>query len=164
MKKISLVLLMIIALVGCREEFDDIGEPFDRAEGLSGTWTLVSVVQNDENAISKNFPVFVQSLDITSRAGFNDYTLILNQDADGTPTTFEELNTDAPSIIGASSGNWSIDDPELPEQVVFTSGSGSTFDANIATYIGLNEGRLVLRKTRFEEGNAVLSYVYTFEK
>lgn len=165
MKKIFIILLAAAAVVGgCREEFEDIGEPFDRAEGISGTWNLVSVVQNDENAISKNFPAFVQTVDITARAGFTDYTLVLNQNAEGSPTTFEELNTDAPQIIGFSSGTWTIDDPEVPSEIIFQGGSGQEFKVSIATYIGLNEGRLILKKTRFENEKPVLSYVYEFEK
>ncbi|MTI22286.1 DUF5004 domain-containing protein [Fulvivirga sp. RKSG066] len=164
MKKISILILMLTAFMGCREEFDDIGEPFDRASGISGTWTLSSVIQNDEGAISKGFPLFVQSLDITNRAGFSDYTLVLNQNEDGSPTTFEEQNTNAPSIIGISSGSWKLDDPEVPETITFSGDSGEEFKLTIRSYIGLNEGQLSLKLTRFSNGKPVLSYVYNFEK
>ncbi|MEP2772946.1 MAG: DUF5004 domain-containing protein [Fulvivirga sp.] len=164
MKRISILLLMITALLGCREEFDDIGEPFDKASGISGTWTLSSVTQNDEEAISKGFPLFVQSLDITARAGFTDYTLVLNQNEDGAPTTFEEQNTSAPSILGMSSGIWVLDDPDVPERITFISDNDEQFELIISTYIGLNEGQLSLKLTRFADEKPVVSYIYNFEK
>ena len=161
---INISVLAILVLGACRPEFGELGEPFDRTSGLSGTWSLVSVTQIDEKAVNKGYPSFVQSISLKDRAGLNDYQLILNQDEEGNPTTFEENAANSPAIIGISSGQWSVDNPSVPETITFSGGASDNYQITIGTYLGLNEGGLSLRFTRVVDGDPIVSYEYTFEK
>ena len=95
-KSLALTLVITaIALQGCIDEAPDIGEPFDRVNSLSGTWQLTSVVQNDEIAISRGFPAFVQSVDLTERIGFTDYELTLSINEEGKQGNFPGYFSDS---------------------------------------------------------------------
>ena len=161
--KMVLVAFSVLLFQGCIEEPLSIGEPFDKLNNLSGTWSLVSVVQNDEIAISKGFPSFVQSVDLTNRVGFTNYQLTLEVDASGKPATFLEMAGDSPSILGITSGNWSLDDPSTPTIVSFIEDS-NTKVLEIGSYIGLSEGQLTLKVTKSQNSKPILSYVYQFQK
>lgn len=164
MKNIILILFILATIVSCRPEFEDIEEPEGRSSGLSGTWTLSSAVQVDEKAVSKGYPEFVQRIDLTERAGFNDYQIILNQNAEGNPTTFEERDTDSPAIIGFESGSWSLDDPDYPKEITFTNEAGESFTMVIGTYLGLSEGELNLSFSRMVDDEPIVTYEYKFVK
>lgn len=160
-----LILAIALVTVGCIEESPSVGDPFDRVGGLSGSWQLTKIIQNDEDAIRKGFPVFAQSLDVTSMMSFTSYSLTLNVDGEGVPSTFEVSDGGAPNFIGATSGTWSLDDPSKPATISFEGGE----DFEIETYLGLTEGILSLKFTRYEttskgEKKAFLSYEYQFTK
>jgi len=161
-KLTALIVLIGFCLSACIEEPPEIGEPFDKVNNLSGTWSLTSVVQNDEVAISKGFPTYVQTVDLTERVGFGDYQLVLST-SNGEPSSFTEVTGTSPSILGVSEGSWSLDDPDTPTTVTFESGTESTV-LEIATYVGITEGLLTLKITKTIGGTPTLSYVYNFEK
>ncbi len=157
--------LVGVMLQGCIEDPPDIGEPFDRVSNLSGTWNLTEVIQNDEDAIRKGFPTFVQSLEVTELFPFTDLSLTLNVNEEGNPSTFTVTPGNSPNIFGAESGSWSLDDPDAPSEITFEGGITIQLD----TYLGLTEGVLNLKLTRFEtrsDGSQVafLSYDYEFVK
>lgn len=166
MKKVFLITMIITTVfAGCREEFDDIGEPFDRSAGLGGDWQLSKVTQNDEDAIRKGFPSFVQSSNITDLFPFNEFRLVLNVDEEGKPSDFTVDAGNAPDFIGLSAGSWTVDNVELPSQIFF----GGQTSLDITTYNGLSEGIMRLKLTRFEtksDGSlqAFLSYDFEFVK
>ena len=164
MKNIILTIFVLGLVFSCRPEFEDIGEPQGRSAGLSGTWNLLSVIQIDEKAVSKDYPDFVQRINLTERAGFNTYQLVLNQNSEGSPTTFEERDTDAPAIIGFESGSWELDDPEYPKEIIFTSDGGQQYSMTISTYLGLAEGELNLNFSRIVDGEPIVTYQYKFVK
>ena len=164
MKNIVLMIFILAATASCRPEFEDISESAGRSAGLSGTWTLSSAAQVDEKAVSKGYPAFVQRIDLTERAGFNDYQIILNQNAEGIPTTFEERDTDSPAIIGFESGSWTLDDPDFPKEITFTNEAGESFTMVISTYLGLSEGELNLSFSRMVDGEPIVTYEYKFVK
>ncbi|MBK6267278.1 DUF5004 domain-containing protein [Marivirga sp. S37H4] len=164
MKNIILIMFFLAAIASCRPEFEDIGEPVDRAAGLSGTWTLSSVIQVDEKAVSKGYPDFVQRIELTERAGFNDYQLVLNQSDSGNPSSFEERATDAPTILGISQGSWSLDDPDYPKEITFTNPEGGSFTLIVGTYLGLSEGELNLSFSRMVDEEPIVTYEYKFIK
>ncbi len=163
-KSLALTLVITaIALQGCIDEAPDIGEPFDRVNSLSGTWQLISVVQNDEIAISRGFPAFVQSVDLTERIGFTDYELTLSINEEGNPTNYTENRGTSPAILAIPTGSWSVDEPSAPSTITF-SGEGGITVLEIGTYVGLLEGLLTLKLTKTQDGNPVLSYEYNFQK
>lgn len=157
------VLIFGMLLSGCIDDTPEIGTPFDRVSNLSGSWQLTSVIQNDEVAISKGFPEFVRSVDLTERGGFVDYQLVLELDADGNPSSFSELNNNSPSILGVSSGTWTVDDPDAPATIDFNTGEQSRV-LEIGTYLGLREGSLTLKLTKKQDGKPALSYEYKFQQ
>ncbi len=161
---LSLVITMV-ALQGCIDEAPDIGEPFDRLSNLAGTWELQKLTLNDEDAVRKGFPAFVQSVDITNLYPFTDVSLTLNLDEEGNPSTFEVNTGGAPNYFGAESGSWSVDDLGAPAEINFA--GGNTIE--LTTYLGLTEGALTVKFVRYEtrsNGDRVsfLSYEYEFVK
>ncbi len=155
---LSLVLVGILA--SCSDDIEDLTleSPPEKASLISGTLTLSSIVQNDENAVSKGFPSFVQSIDLASRFDFSDFALELNEDG-----SFTLSSGGAPNFIGVESGTWSLDDPEFPETVTLNSGSNS-IPLRVKTYNGLLEGEINLSFDREFDGKLVSSYQLTFEK
>ena len=170
MKKIIInskyvILALSLMLAGCIEESPSVGKPFDRVGGLAGTWQLTKIIQNDEDAIRKGFPTTVQSLDVTALMSFTSYSLTLNVDEEGNPSTYVVNDGGAPNFVGSTGGSWELDDPLKPSNISFE--NGEVFD--IETYLALTEGILSLKFTRYEtnskgEKKAFLSYQYQFTK
>ena len=90
--------------------------------------------------------------------------MVLNQNSDGRPTSFEEVNSDAPEIIGITSGTWTLDDPDYPQELTFTNEAGKSFTMKISTYLGLAEGELNLSFSRIVDDEPIVTYEYKFVK
>ncbi|TRX59542.1 DUF5004 domain-containing protein [Fulvivirga sp. M361] len=162
---VYLMLALSVLLSGCIDDSPEIGEPFNRTSEIAGTWTLTKVMQNDEDAISKGFPAFVQSLEVTQLFPFEELVLSLGFDDQGNPSNFQVNPGDAPNIVDALEGTWTLDDMDAPSELQFENGN----TLNIETYLGLGDGILNLKLTRYQvnsknEKIPFLSYQYEFIK
>lgn len=63
----AIVVAMIAAAVSCRPrtDFPEAGGDYNTRDAVIGTWRVNKVIQNDEGAISKNFPDKAKYLDLT---------------------------------------------------------------------------------------------------
>jgi hypothetical protein len=112
-----LITFAILSLSGCIEEFGGTGEPFNRHDQVTGSWTVTRVVQRD--LLTEN-PLY-QTVEITDLFDFDQYNLTLN--ADG---SFAVFNTgDAPGFI-ITGGTWAFDSEEFPAAIILTSQNASS--------------------------------------
>lgn len=165
--KITLMLaLAMYCLSACQPEsdFPEIEEPTSlKPEILQGTWTLNSVVQIDQDAVDNNFPIEVQSTDITSLFPFTNVTLTFNLDGEGRPSDFTVNRPDDVPAFFIDSGTWDLDNPIFATQVQLSNG---TIEENtLLTVSKITSNEFTFRVNRKDEdGTIFLRYDYTFTK
>ncbi len=159
--KLNLVyLLMLIMFVsqGCKEDEAEIGEPFDKTEGLTATdWVISEVYLVDEGNPSKPqreiSEFYVSGTDL----------LQMSFDANG---TFESIQGDGLNFFPPS-GEWNFNDLSAPTKIIFTS-NGEIFDAPLGGPTRISDNQLILNveKSCFVDGEekAVLGYRFVFNR
>jgi hypothetical protein len=167
-----LIILAVIGLVGfsltsCEpEDYKPIGEPFDKIEGMVGTWKITSVVQVDEEAIAKDLSF--TELNITNFFDFSNYRITFNVDEENKPSTFEVVNPDkAPNFITVT-GRWAFDNENFPSYLylIRLNALQEPLDTN---KLFLNapprlHNPLKFKFTRYSGEEKILSYKYSFER
>lgn len=165
MKKIYVGIFVCLSFAACQpDEFPENKPATKVVRKLSGTWQLTQVIQKDNDAVNKGFPVFAQIQDITIDFPYSDMKLILNSDEDGNPTTYSVTLGNSPNIIGGpASGTWSVDDVDFPSQIQFGAAS-----IELGSFAQLDNGTMQFRLTRLQpkggEMQAVVTYQYIFTK
>ncbi|MCH2199644.1 MAG: DUF5004 domain-containing protein [Flavobacteriales bacterium] len=110
----TLVFALTILFAGCKEEIEgELGEPFDKVAGLNGKWELTSFIQKDlnnpikeERDLSQFYIIDgVTPLQLTFNSSDLSYTVAI---------------TEGRNYFGEG-GNWRLDDPEYPTQVIMES-------------------------------------------
>ncbi len=172
MKKNFFFIVLWVALVAfatsCKpEKVNPLESPFDKVKGMSGTWVVTTATQIDEVQVTKNFPF--QRLDLTSRLPYTNYKITFTVDENGNPSTYSvnrgTAPNQAPSIIPADAGTWSVDSKEFPSKVTFRgTGSSAPFTLNFGSVNTIIAGKLDLKLTRSQAGKAFVSYQYLFNK
>lgn len=142
-----LIILAIPILSSCRRDYAELEETLTiKTEFLAGTWKVAKVMQYDQEAIDNGFPKEVQSLDITGTAPFGEYTLKLDVDAQGKPSTYTLTPGQAPNYLALTSGNWSVDNPVFTTVLSFFSPNSTLSGRFIVKRIDAN--RIILRMER----------------
>ena len=111
-KKLVFSLLFFSVLFsGCEpEELEgELGTPFNKTEGIAGTWSVENVIQHDLKAPATSAN---RQLRLTDRFDFSTTRITFKT----TPATFTIEAPEGPVIFPAS-GTWSFDDPEFPTEV-----------------------------------------------
>jgi len=174
MKKVSILLpaLLLILLSACKpDQFDSVGEPFDRVQQLQGTWKMAQVFQVDTEAEFRGFPEYVQRQDVTTLVAgvaYTDFEITFTVGSDGKPATFSVKKGTAPVDVPAS-GSWGFNDPDFPSVITLTNGSVSR-KVDIASLANLSAGKLTIKEIRRylksdgSEGKDFLRYEYTLVK
>lgn len=166
MKKYMKILLpvMMVAVVITACQPDDIVDYKPREAGdvnsISGTWKGVSVIQQDNDAIKKNFPY--KSMDITDVLDFTKVTLTLNT-ASGAPTTFDVNYNGAPAFFDFNSGDWRTDNMNKVKTVSLIKGTDTTHLV-LGSYLFIEDGKLQLKLVKTLLGNEVITYEMNFSK
>jgi hypothetical protein len=157
-----LFLILIVVAISCRpEEFPGVGERAEVVPLLEGTWTVESVIQFDNDAQRKGYPLFAQTQDLTEEFPYDEFSLTLDVDADGEPTTFAISLGDSPNIIGdVATGTWSVDDVNFPSEIVFTDGSEALI--KLGSLAQLSSGKLVFKVVRNQLKSGTLVPVVTY--
>lgn len=155
------MLAAMIVVISCQpDEFPPIGERNDVVPRLAGTWQLTQVVQTDNDAARKGFPMFAQTQDVTSDFPFTQFNITLNADAAGNPTTYTITTGDSPNIIGdVTSGNWTTDDVAFPSKIQF-----GDVSIELGSFAELDNGKMQFKLIRFQSEQAVVTYQYVFTK
>lgn len=148
MKKILIVsfismLILGVVLNSCQKiEYASIGEAASLEKNLIGNWKLDSIVQVDQNAVDKGFPVFVQQQNITSLFTYNTVTAAFNEGG-----TYTFTNPGNAPLFFATTGNWSFIENGGPLRVKLSSGQrADTID--FAKAYKVSDNKLALRYNR----------------
>jgi hypothetical protein len=161
------IFLSGIIIYSCEPEtYKPIGEPFNKIEGIQGSWKITSVVQVDEVAISKDLS-FTQ-IDITGFYDFSNYRITFNTNEEDNPSTFLVENPDnIPNFLNLT-GKWAFDNSDYPSMVYLIKLDALEVPID-TTRLPLNStprkgNPLKFSFTRFSGGEKIISYKYTFEK
>lgn len=156
--RIFFVLALTAALTGCKEDEAEIGEPFDKVEGLAATdWVMHEVFLVDEGNPSRperNLSALVIS---------EDEPLSLSFNTDGTFTSSTENN------YFPLTGTWSFDDQYAPTEIILVAPDGTTTIAPLGSPTRINDAQLKInftKQTCFDgsEEKAALGYRLVFNR
>jgi Domain of unknown function (DUF5004) len=159
MKRISFKYLLAMTalammLSACKPEKLVLDPAPSKLEGINGTFTLVQVVQVDENAA----PGTTDELNVsTAFIGTDAPSITFNSSA----KTFTYNTGTSPDYLGAS-GTWAFDDDDYPSKVVMN--NGTQYDLNLLHTIRPQDEFLEVELTRSCGGAATLRYQYKFQR
>jgi hypothetical protein len=161
MKKLLYIFLSVLVVTSCRpDDFPPIGERNTIVPQLAGTWKLTQVIQIDNDAARKGFPAFAQTQDVTSDFPFSEFSITLNTDAEGNPTTYTITTGNSPNIIGdVTSGAWTTDDVAFPSKIQF-----GLVSIELGSFAELANGAMQFKLVRLQDNNVVVTYQYVFTK
>lgn len=163
MKKILIIIFAAGIIYGCTpDEFKPIGDKPDRVAQLEGVWQLSKVIQTDNDAVNKGFPLFAQEQDVTDYFDFSDLQLTLKADK-----SFEVNTGAAPNVFKGDLGQWSVDSNEFPAEIYLKSNALND-TINIGSFAHISSGQLSLKRIRYQEKSGdftpAITYTYQFEK
>ncbi|MBL7726250.1 MAG: DUF5004 domain-containing protein [Dinghuibacter sp.] len=128
---------------------------------LSGTWKMSTLVQSDEDAVTKGFPY--KTVDLTQAINAPQVKFTINMNG-AAPGTFAIDHGTATKLFKSTSGNWMVDDQAKPSQMWFVNGT-DTVKFVIQGYNNILQNKqMVLKRTRKLGVKAVSTYTYTFDK
>lgn len=163
MKKAVFFLATVFLMAGCQEpEEEEIGRPFDKVKGLSGTWQITNAKLIDEQSILK------EETDLNAFYTNNPSSLmtITFTEAD---SAFSVTPGEGKNFFGTE-GTWKYDDPKFPQFIYLYSQATDTSGQTITDTITLEMGSTVnefssmvnLRYPRYCDGENVTSYEFQF--
>jgi hypothetical protein len=164
---ISIAALAFCLLYSCKpEELKPVGDPFDKAELMVGTWDVTKVTQVDVDATLKGYPLYARELDITNVFPNNSYTdvsITLNSDQ-----SFALVKGNA-FVNWPVSGTWELNHPDHPSKLYLVS-QFDTLSLNFSSFSDLmmSPAKLVVSETKKqkvdEEYIEVIYYNYEISK
>lgn len=145
---------LALVMSACKPEKLVLDPAPSKLEGINGTFTLVKVVQVDENAA----PGTTDELDVTAAyLGTTAPSITFNSSA----LTFTYNAGTSPDFIGAS-GTWAFDDVDFPTKVVMN--NGTQYDLGLLHTIRPQDEFLEVELVRSCGGSAALRYQYKFQR
>lgn len=162
---LSLLLMAGLAAgwMGCfpRNSFPEVGGDYNSEQAVVGNWRIQSIVQRDDEAIGKAFPVKAQTLDLTPLfPGSEKITVAFN--ADG---AYSMQNPDSVAIAFLpASGTWMFQDKVgQPRRLSVVRAANDTVVVEFGTSYRPVDNKLSLRfSRRNSEGRAFTSYDFNF--
>jgi len=150
----AIALFALAAAVGCKPEISgELGEPFDKVEGMTGTWVLTSFTQQDLNSPVKE----VRDLSHFYIDGITT-PLQLTFDGNGTYDVALELGK---NYFGQG-GTWSFDDPDYPSYLELY--SSDTLVYNLGGMIRPFDNELNIEFRRDCSGTTTVVYTFSFNR
>jgi hypothetical protein len=156
---LALVFLATIGMVfnGCVEERKEIGEPFDKVEGISGTWIVSDAAVIDEQSVLKD------EIDITDFYT-SDPGNVMELIFDGVTMTYQVTPGEGINFFGTG-GTWEYDDPNFPEFLYLYTQvemEDDTIVLQMGTTVNEFSSSMDIKYPRYCGENNVSSYRYTF--
>ena len=140
LQKKLLPFIVILIMISCVKKNETLMEP---VKDLDALWRIETVTRNET--------------DITKFIDSSSFRLMLSPDK-----TYKLEGNNIPFVVDASTGTWSVDDPQYPYKITFKpNDSTSTFAGSVATPV--TKGNRTLNIT-FSPGCEANSYTYIFEK
>lgn len=157
MKKLAILSLLLTGMLACRPEpYEDIGQNYSLTEGIDGSWSLQKVEIED-----LTLPV-PEGRDITDYY-LSDGSLDIQFDAE--TRTYTVSNPESPGNIFGSSGTFTFDDPEFPEDMSLTH-SGGTITLSLTNMVRSIDNDMGLIRQRYKCGDErpYVNYRFTFNR
>lgn len=156
MKKLSLFILLAVAVWACKPEpYDEIGPRYDLATGITGEWEITRVEGVDltlpvpeTRDISDFFTAATNPLGLSFDAGSDMYTVI---------------NPQTPGNIFGQGGTFAFDDEEFPTRLSLYS-SNDTIQVDLLNMVREIDPEMGLSYTRSACGTEYFRYQYTFKR
>lgn len=155
MKKLAILSLLLTSMFACKPDpYEDIGQNYSLTEGISGNWSLNLVEIED-----LTLPV-PESRDITDFY-LSEGSLSIQFDAEA--GTYTVSNPNAPGNIFGSSGTFSFDDPEFPEDITLSS-STNTVTLSLTNMVRSidNEMGMIRQRSKCDSDNPYINYRFNF--
>ena len=162
MKKLSYLLgfflVGTLALYNCKPEDEaELGAPFDKIEGLQGTWEVSSALLIDEESILK---------DETDLNEFytSDPTNLMSITFLEDDSTFQ-VNPGSGKNYFGTSGIWKYDDPRFPQFIYLIQMDSAGFDTTMlqmGSVVDPYSTQVRLKYPRYCGNTNVSSYEFTF--
>lgn len=158
LKIIAFICFSLIVMSGCKPESSgELGEPFDKVEGMIGTWELTSFTQLDlNNPINEvrdlsDFYIdgIVQPMQLTLEAEDYSYSVEIEK---------------GKNFFGEN-GTWSFDNLEYPSYIIFDTGL-ETFNYELGSLVRTFDNSLSIEFTKGcvdESGNDIQTVIYQFQ-
>ena len=147
-----------IAFYNCKPENDaEIGTPFDKVEGLQGTWEISNAVLIDEQSILK------EETDLNPFYT-SDPSNMLSISFMEDDSTFQ-VNPGSGKNYFGTSGIWKYDDPEFPQFIYLIQMDSTGYDTTMlqmGSIVNPYSTQVRLRYPRYCDGTNVSSYEFTF--
>lgn len=150
------VLLIAIGFVACKKTIEgELGEPFDKVKGLSGTWELAKFEQQDLNN-----PI-QETRDLSSF--YIDGQVTPLQITFGSDRSYDVALEMGKNYFGTE-GTWSFDDEDYPSFLILDTGA-DTLEYNLGAVVREFDNTLqidYLRGCEDSNGNFTETVVYKF--
>lgn len=154
-------LILSAALAGCKPELQgELGEPFNKVEGMIGVWQMASFSQTDLQSPLKE----VRDLSELYIDGIvTPLQITLNEDRSYVVAIEKGRN------YFGDQGSWGLDDEEHPTFLMLTSvdADGSprdTLQYNLGAVVRPHDNLLDIVFDRPCDGNPVLAYTFSFNR
>lgn len=160
MKKIVIAVLAI-SLFGasaCKKEYESIGTPSSKIDGVVSRWVLSDFVMTDNATIVEEKMDMKEYFDASGSLPTIQFTI------SGADTTYACDTTGLPfNIFGTTSGKWRFDDVNFPTKIILMPTNGDpTVELNLLAPIRTVDNSLKVSKVISCKGNAVFSYDLSF--
>ncbi len=160
MKKLILAVLVISLFGGsaCKKEYDSIGMPASKIDGVVSRWVLTDFVMTDNATVVEEKMDMKEYFDESGSLPTIQFTI------SGTDTTYACDTTGLPfNIFGTTEGKWRFDDVNFPTKILLIPTNGeSTIELNLLAPIRTVDNALKVSKVISCDGNAVFSYDLSF--
>lgn len=150
--------ICLLVLGGCKEDEAEIGEPYNKIEGLTATdWVLAEVFLVDEGNPAK------PERNISDQVISSGTPLILSFDKDG------DFTADSENSFFPINGTWSFDNDNAPKKIILVAPDGTPTDAPLGGPTRISDTQLKLNFVKRScpdgaEVKAVLGYRLVFNR
>lgn len=162
MKKILLAVL-VLTLFGtsaCKKEYESIGLPASKIDGVVARWVLTDFIITDKATIVE------ESMDMKDYFAGSTALPNIVFSISGTDTSYACDTTGLPfNIFGTTSGKWRFDDVNFPTKIVLIPSNGdATVEFKLLAPIRTVDNSLKISKSITCNGNEVFTYDLSFNR
>lgn len=155
MRKITTLLVLLVAMAACKPEIKPIGPAYKAGEGMPGTWEL-----NEINAIDITLPV-PEERDQSDMLADMSNRLILNINSDGTYVVAQRGIV--PNIFGTD-GTWMYNTGDFPTMMYIIPSGGDTLKTDLLSMPRSIDNQMGFSFTRSRCNKAYVTLEYTFNR
>lgn len=162
MKKIILAVMVLIVFStsACKKEYESIGLPASKIDGVVARWVLTDFIITDKATIVE------EKMDMTDFFSSNASLPNIVFTISGTDTTYACDTTGLPfNVFGTTTGKWKFDDINFPTKILLIPANGdATVEFNLLAPIRTVDNSLKISKSINCNGNAAFTYDLSFNR